>query len=205
MEMYDAPPGRQSTGAGAALVPPGQAKKAAKAAAAAAMKLEMAKAVKTADSAPHQFACVAKQQLPAISAVEALQWAGGAGGGSIPGGGGGGSAGGESESLTLAAGFKETEFVVHSLVNQCELLRVTCGGWHRPRSLLLDDVRRGGGEGGFTFAYCKGGKLTVLRRPPSASGGGGGGGGAEEGGPNWNMRMLNVWSHGCVHCIVLTI
>ena len=98
--------------------------------------------------------------------------------------------------MTLAAGFKETEFVVHSLVNQCELLRVKCGGWHRPRSLLLDDVRRG--EGGFTFAFCTGGELTVLRRMPSASGGGAGGG---DGGPNWNMRMLNVWSHGYVYGI----
>lgn len=205
METRDAPPGRQSTGSAAALVPPGQAKKAAKAAAAAAMKLETAKAVEIAESAPHHFACVAKQQLPGISAVEALQWGGGASGGSTPGGGGGGDAGSTGESLTLAAGFKETEFVVHSLVNQCELLRVTCGGWHRPRSLLLDDVRRGGGEGGFTFAFCKGGELTVLRRAPSASGGGEGGGGAEGGGPNWNMRMLNVWSHGCVCCVVLTV
>ena len=82
------------------------------------------------------------------------------------------------------------------MVNQCELLRVNCGGWHRPRSLLLDDNRRGGGEGGFTFAYCTRGELIVLRRLPSASGGGGGGGDGKI--PNWNMRMLNVWSHGCV-------
>ena len=159
------------------------AKKAAKAAAAAAMRVETAKAARAARSAPYQFVSVAKQQLPGISAVEALQW----------------GTHGDSESPTLAAGFKETEFVVHSLVNQCELLRVNCGGWHRPRSLLMDSgdstAGEGTSEGGFTFAYCKAGEITVLRRHPGVSGGERGG----KNGPNWNMRMLNMRSHGCVN------
>jgi hypothetical protein len=178
----------------------GHDKKAAKAAAAAAIRAGLAEAARAASLAPFRFDCVAKQQLPGITAVEALQWGRGGEGGSFSRGDGG-----ERESLTLAAGFRETEFVVHSLVNQCELLRVNCGGWHRPCSLLLDDSYRGrgggggggAGGGGLTFAYCKGGELTVMRRLPSASGGGDSGSGGSRS-PNWNMRMLNVWSHGCV-------
>ena len=40
--------------------------------------------------------------------------------------------------------------MVHSLVNQCELLRVNCGGWHRPRALLWGDG--GSNPGGYGLA-----------------------------------------------------
>lgn len=152
------------------------AKRAAKAAAAAAARVEMAKGAMAAKAAPRRFACVAKQQLPAISAVEALRWNDARGGA------------GETESPALAAGFKETSFVVHDLANQCELLRAPCGGWHRPRTLRLDPD----GDGAFTFAFCQGGKITALRRAPDA----GAGARRRAGGANWNMRALNGWSHG---------
>ena len=34
------------------------------------------------------------------------------------------------ESLSIVAGFKNTEFIVIDASTNCELLRVHCGGWH---------------------------------------------------------------------------
>ena len=96
--------------------------------------------------------------------------------------------GGETETPALAAGFKETSFVVYDLANQCELLRAPCGGWHRPRTLRLDPS----GGGAFAFAFCQGGKITALRRAADARAGAR----RRAGGANWNMRALNGWSHG---------
>ena len=152
------------------------AKRAARAAAAAAARVEMAKGAMAAEAAPRRFACVAKQQLPSISATEALRWNDARGGA------------GETETPALAAGFKETSFVVYDLANQCELLRAPCGGWHRPRTLRLDPS----GDGAFAFAFCQGGKITALRRAADARAGAR----RRAGGANWNMRALNGWSHG---------
>jgi hypothetical protein len=91
---------------------------------------------------------------------------------------------------SLAAGFRETEFVVLDLGNQRELMRAACGGRHRPRSFLFD----GDGGGGFAFAFCKGGTLALLRR----EGAGEPARGAKDASGGWNARTLNVWSHGCV-------
>ena len=149
------------------------AKKAAKAADAAALRVESVKAAEAARLAPRRLACSSRRRLDGITCVEAL--APGRAALALP---------------SLAAGFRETEFVVLDLGNQRELMRAACGGWHRPRSFLFD----GDGGGGFAFAFCKGGTLALLRR----EGAGEPARGAKDASGGWNARTLNVWSHGCV-------
>ncbi|KAK9815448.1 hypothetical protein WJX72_003842 [[Myrmecia] bisecta] len=49
----------------------------------------------------------------------------------------------------LVCGFLASEWVVYSMTHHCEVVRLVCGGWHRPYShRLRSAVDR-------TFAYCK--------------------------------------------------
>ena len=77
---------------------------------------------------------------------------------------------GVSSAPVVVAGFRETDFVIRDLRNQAELLRVDCGGWHRPFSLLMRSSRLDGGapnepnDATFAFAFVKNGKLTACAR-----------------------------------------
>ena len=85
-------------------------------------------------STPYQFLCLAKRHFPNISTMRALKW-------SVDSkddvGFDPGKKDAMGESLSIVAGFKNTEFIVIDASTNCELLRVHCGGWHRPISLLI--------------------------------------------------------------------
>ena len=69
------------------------------------------------------------------------------------------------------AGFRETDFVIRDMRDQAETLRVACGGWRRPFSLLMRSRRTGVSAAGassaadatFAFAFVKNGRLTGAR------------------------------------------
>ena len=106
-------------------------------------------------STPYQFLCLAKRRFPNISTMRALKW-------SVDVGFDPGKKDAMGESLSIVAGFKNTEFIVIDASTNCELLRVHCGGWHRPISLLIGE----GDCSGISFAFCQGAKLTLLERLP---------------------------------------
>ena len=132
---------------------------------------------------PYQFVCCAKLSFPGISTLAALKWRTGTGALFSFG----------NEILDLVAGFKGTDFVMYSQVNQCELLRVSCGGWHRPTSLLIEEPRPDHFSG-FTFAFYKEGVITLCRKLASEFNSSD----ASKSSPMWNTRMLNMQHHGCV-------
>ena len=117
---------------------------------------------------------------------------------------------GNNAQPTIVAGFRETDFVVRDLSNQVELLRVSCGGWHRPFSLCMD----GGGETmtktktkQFAFAFFRNGNITYCARRSSsivrAESTDGGYTKETNAHAAWHARALNVWSHGYVFFLLL--
>ncbi|GAQ90663.1 hypothetical protein KFL_006700010 [Klebsormidium nitens] len=62
----------------------------------------------------------------------------------------------------LAAGFSATEFIVWDLEQQSEVIKVTCGGWHRPHSFWIG--RPGGRHVSTYFAYVKDDVIHVFRK-----------------------------------------
>ena len=98
------------------------------------------------------------------------------------------------------AGFRETDFVIRDMRDQAETLRVACGGWRRPFSLLMRSADASGvsaagassaADATFAFAFVKNGRLTACARREDAD--------ADENEKRkrtWRARALNVWSHG---------
>ena len=70
-----------------------------------------------------------------------------------------------SNTPSIVAGFRETDFVIRDLTNQVELLRVSCGGWHRPFSLWMDTAI----TKTFAFAFFKNGQITTVARRSAVS------------------------------------
>lgn len=62
----------------------------------------------------------------------------------------------------LAAGFSATEFLIWDLEQQSEVVKVTCGGWHRPHSFWIG--RPGGAHVSTCFAYVKDDVIHVYRK-----------------------------------------
>ncbi len=132
--------------------------------------------------APYYFICLTKQRVPEISTMHALRWGkdhwlqkakrwpvGNA----------------TTDSLCIVAGFKETEFVAINMFSHRALLRVQCGGWHRPLSLLID----GDNLAGISFAFVKGDELSLFHSLPRTFG-------IKPTDGEWSLCELNGWSHG---------
>lgn len=62
----------------------------------------------------------------------------------------------------LAAGFSATEFLVWDLEQQSELVKVTCGGWHRPHSFWIGRPQTSGVQ--TCFVYMKDEMVHVYRK-----------------------------------------
>jgi hypothetical protein len=62
----------------------------------------------------------------------------------------------------LAAGFSATEFLVWDLEQQSELVKVTCGGWHRPHSFWIGRPETSGVK--TCFVYMKDDMVHVYRK-----------------------------------------
>ena len=91
----------------------------------------------------------------------------------------------KADPIHLIAGFRETEFIAIDMLSHRELLRVQCGGWHRPLSLLVNEQN----IAEISFAFCKGGELTLLHSLPKIAC-------KENYDDEWNLCELNGWSHG---------
>ena len=79
------------------------------------------------------------------------------------------------------AGFRKTDFVIRDMRDQAETLRVACGGWRRPFSLLMRSADASGvsaagassaADATFAFAFVKNGRLTACARREDADAGG---------------------------------
>ena len=171
-------------------------KKATRAVAAARSRVETARAASLALAAPFRLECDAARSVAGVSSVDGARW-----GDAFSCSGtddGAHTYSGVSSAPAVVAGFRETDFVIRDLRNQAELLRVACGGWHRPFSLLMRSSRLDGGapnepnDATFAFAFVKNGELTACARRENAGEGGNGG----DAGAAWHARALNVWSHG---------
>jgi len=89
---------------------------------------------------PPEVAVAARRRLAAISVVEQLMAAEGGG--------------------LLASGCTFNSLILFDVEACCELARVDCGGWRRPKALAV-------GEGGrWLAAFARGGRLVVARRWP---------------------------------------
>ena len=136
-------------------------------------------------STPYQFIRLAKKHFSNISTVRAVTWS---------------SEhvrsvdrdskmkGAIDESISVVAGFKNTEFIVIDASTNCELLRVQCGGWHRPVSLLIGESKLRG----LSFAFCQGAKLTLIESIPWNITDHG----VDAPDDTWNSRYLRGSSHG---------
>ena len=169
-------------------------KKAARAVAAARSRVETARAASLALAAPFRLECDAARSVAGVSSIDGARW-----GDALSFSGtddGAHTHCGVSSAPAVVAGFRDTDFVIRDLRNQAELLRVACGGWHRPFSLLMRSSRGDGAtnaaDSTFAFAFVKNGKLTACARREDAGEGGNGG----DAGTAWHARALNVWSHG---------
>ena len=171
-------------------------KKATRAVAAARSRVETARAASLALAAPFRLECDAARSVAGVSSVDGARW-----GDAFSCSGtddGAHTYSGVSSAPAVVAGFRETDFVIRDLRNQAELLRVACGGWHRPFSLLMRSSRLDGGapnepnDATFAFAFVKNGKLTACARRENAGEGGNGADAVNA----WHARALNVWSHG---------
>lgn len=132
--------------------------------------------------APCHLLCLTKQRVPGISTVHALSW------GNDPAlhdGKKWPSRTSKADPIHLIAGFRETEFIAIDMLSHRELLRVQCGGWHRPLSLLVNEQN----IAEISFAFCKGGELTLLHSLPKIAC-------KENYDDEWNLCELNGWSHG---------
>ena len=98
------------------------------------------------------------------------------------------------------AGFRETDFVIRDMRDQAETLRVACGGWRRPFSLLMRSADASGvsaagassaADATFAFAFVKNGRLTACARREDTDADKN-----EKRKRTWRARALNVWSHG---------
>lgn len=98
------------------------------------------------------------------------------------------------------AGFRETDFVIRDMRDQAETLRVACGGWRRPFSLLMRSADASGvsaagassaADATFAFAFVKNGRLTACTRRENTDADKN-----EKRKRTWRARALNVWSHG---------
>ena len=169
-------------------------KKAARAVAAARSRVETARAASLALAAPFRLECDAARSVAGVSSIDGARW-----GDALSFSGtddGAHTHRGVSSAPAVVAGFRDTDFVIRDLRNQAELLRVACGGWHRPFSLLMRSSHGDGAtndaDSTFAFAFVKNGKLTACARREDAGEGGNGG----DAGIAWHARALNVWSHG---------
>jgi hypothetical protein len=158
--------------------------------------VETARAASLALAAPFRLECDAARSVAGVSSVDGARW-----GDAFSCSGtddGAHTYSGVSSAPAVVAGFRETDFVIRDLRNQAELLRVACGGWHRPFSLLMRSSRLDGGapnepnDATFAFAFVKNGKLTACARRENAGEGGNG----RDAVNAWHARALNVWSHG---------
>ena len=98
----------------------------------------------------YHFCSVSRHQIAEISSVEVLSWANSSLSWFM------------NESPSLVAGFKQADFLIHSLTDKCELLRLSCGGWRRPHSFFLEAASARGFK--FTFAFYREQRLTVCYR-----------------------------------------
>jgi hypothetical protein len=160
-------------------------KKAARAVAAALGRVETARAASLAVAAPFRLERDAASSITGVSSVDGALW-------------------GDEDASTApdyVAGFRETDFVIRDMRDQAETLRVACGGWRRPFSLLMRSADPGVSAAGasstadatFAFAFVKNGRLTECARREDADADENEG---EAGERTWRARALNVWSHG---------
>jgi hypothetical protein len=160
-------------------------KKAARAVAAALGRVETARAASLAVAAPFRLERDAASSVTGVSSVDGALW-------------------GDEDASTApdyVAGFRETDFVIRDMRDQAETLRVACGGWRRPFSLLMRSADPGVSAAGassaadatFAFAFVKNGRLTECARREDADADENEG---EAGERTWRARALNVWSHG---------
>ena len=155
-------------------------KKLARAVAAAANRVATAEAAVVAANAPYSLECVSNRSIPGMSSVDATRWDT--------------NNGDENNSNTpsIVAGFRETDFVIRDLTNQVELLRVSCGGWHRPFSLWMDTAI----TKTFAFAFFKNGQITTVARRSAVSKQSDQTDDRIVNAAAWHARALNVWLHG---------
>jgi hypothetical protein len=83
----------------------------------------------------------------------------------------------------LAAGFSATEFLVWDLEQQSELIKVTCGGWHRPHSFWIGRPETSSVKS--CFVYMKDDMVHVYRK-------GCGGLPLESGSQSWSERSQRL-------------
>ena len=166
-------------------------KKAARAVAAALGRVETARAASFALAAPFRLERdAASFGRHAVSSVDGALW--------------------DNEGLSTeasssglpdyVAGFRETDFVIRDMRDQAETLRVACGGWRRPFSLLMRSADASGvsaagassaADATFAFAFVKNGRLTACARREDTDADKN-----EKRKRTWRARALNVWSHG---------
>ena len=116
----------------------------------------------------------AKQQLPSISATEALRWNDARRGA------------GRRRPPPSPRGSRRRP-------SSCTTWRISASSSARVRRVAQTATSaRPERRGAFAFAFCQGGKITALRRAADARAGAR----RRAGGANWNMRALNGWSHG---------
>ncbi|KAH7404369.1 hypothetical protein KP509_15G022100 [Ceratopteris richardii] len=65
-----------------------------------------------------------------------------------------------STKRTIVAGFLAEDFLIYDQQNDCEILRVACGGWRRPHAYLIGDFP----EVQHCFVFVKDGIIHLLRR-----------------------------------------
>jgi hypothetical protein len=136
-------------------------------------------------STPYQFIRLAKKHFSNISTVRAVTWSSE----HVRSVDRDSKMKGEiDESISVVAGFKNTEFIVIDASTNCELLRVQCGGWHRPVSLLIGESKLRG----LSFAFCQGAKLTLIESIPWNITDHG----VDAPDDTWNSRYLRGSSHG---------
>eukprot|EP00250_Pteridium_aquilinum_P022674 c2553_g1_i1 orf=96-4151(+) len=61
---------------------------------------------------------------------------------------------------TIAAGFTAVDFLIYDLQNNCEIARVSCGGWRRPHAYLIGDFP----EVQHCFVFVKDGLIHVFQK-----------------------------------------